>query len=101
MANKKQQDSAVKISVLENSVYFFIENVIIIDYGNRYRLLVIQKGRLLADSYYRTVRGARVAFVKMFGKKHFNPGIQCFWTHFYNPEQSFLHEKIETANPVL
>ncbi|MCP5104732.1 MAG: hypothetical protein GY950_15210, partial [bacterium] len=62
-----RKEDPVKISLLINSIYYFIESVFIMELREGYRLLVLHRGRVLADEIYKTVKGARIAFVKMYG----------------------------------
>ena len=82
-----------KISVLLNSVSFFIESVLIVCQDGGYRLLAIHNGRLLGEAVYETERGAKIAFLKRFGSRVFKKGTRAYWSHFYNPEKTFLKSK--------
>lgn len=91
MASREYDDS--KISVLLNPVWYFIESVLIIRQGGKYRLLAIHNGRILMDAVYDSERGAKIAFAKSFGSKAFKKGLKAEWSSFYNPEKVFLDLK--------
>ena len=62
------------------------------DYG--YRLMVIHRNKVLLDKSYKTIRGAKIAFVRSF---NFRAGIQNakpYWSVFYTPEPGWLDEKL-------
>ncbi len=82
-----------RISLMVNSVYFFIESVFILETAEGYRLLAIHQGKLIADETYKTPKGARIAFLKFFGDKAWEEGVKPQWTPFYPPEQPWLDEK--------
>ena len=83
----------IKVSLLINSVYFFIESVLILETAEGYRLLAIHQGRLITDETYKTSKGAKIAFLKFFGYKAWDEGVKPQWTPFYPPEQPWLDEK--------
>jgi len=87
----------IKVSLLINSVYFFIESVLILQTAEGYRLLAIHQGRLIADETYKTSKGAKIAFLKFFGYKAWDDGVKPQWTPFYPPEQPWLDEKYRIA----
>ena len=60
------EKNPLKISLLTNSIYYFIECVFILDLHDHYRLVVLHLGRVLTDASYETLRGARIAFSKMY-----------------------------------
>ena len=62
--NDGQSDN-IRISVLTNSIYYFIETVYIMSVKNGYRLIVIQQRRLLTDEIYKTPRGGPHCFLKI------------------------------------
>lgn len=83
----------IKVSLLINSVYFFIESVLILETAEGYRMLAIHQGKLIADETYKTPKGAKIAFLKFFGYKAWDEGVKPQWTPFYPPEQPWLDEK--------
>jgi len=88
-----QTGEAKKISILINSVYYFIECVYILILHDRCRLIVLHRGRVLTDRTYKTVRGARIAFSKLYKHKGWKDGIKAQWSHLYDPEVKWLEER--------
>jgi hypothetical protein len=83
----------VLISVLMNSVYYFLDHAFIIaeKNKNRYRLLVFHNNEVLTDQTYKNLRGARVAFFRLFRYKAYdNKYSKPEWTPLYHPEQEWL-----------
>ncbi len=89
LENKKE------ISILINSVYFFIEFVFILRFHDHYRLVVLHRRKVLTDARYRTLKGARIAFSRMFRRKSWKEGTKAQWSPFYNPDIEWLTEKTE------
>ncbi|HLP45037.1 MAG TPA: hypothetical protein VK469_03785 [Candidatus Kapabacteria bacterium] len=85
----------IQISVLTNSIYYFIESVYIMTGKNGYRLIVIQQRRLLTDEIYKTPRGARIAFLKFYGHKAWKEGVKANWSKFYSPLPGWCDEKMQ------
>ena len=83
-----------KISLLENSIHFFLETVFLLESGDDYRLVVVNKGELVVDKFYKSTRGARIAFGRMFGLKHYKEKCKVDWSHFYTPEKNWLEKKL-------
>jgi hypothetical protein len=84
---------ALKVSHLQNSIYYFLQGVSIIQQDSGYRLLVLHQGRLLDDNTYKTVKGARIGFSKRYKYKLWNQGVGPEWGPFYTPE-----ERVSRAN---
>ena len=76
-----------RISILINSIYFFIESVFILETGDGYRLIAIHRNKILANGFYRTVRGAKIAYLKFFAYKVWKEDVKPQWTPFYHPEE--------------
>lgn len=94
-----QQEKAQSMSLLINSIYYFIECVFILSLPNRYRLVVLHHGRVLTDACYETLRGARIAFSKLYSHKAWREGVKAQWSHFYDPDSEWLGEKIKDPGP--
>jgi hypothetical protein len=88
-----QEKKTTTISLLINSVYFFIGCVFIVDLHDHYRLVAVHNGRLLTDASYETLRGARIAFSKLYRNKAWKEGIKAQWSPFYDPDIRWLEEK--------
>ena len=88
-----QEKKPMTISMLINSVYYFIECAFILDFHDHYRLVALHGGKVLIDASYETPRGARIAFSKLYGDKAWSAEIKAQWSHFYDPETRWLQEK--------
>lgn len=97
---KRSNSQPVKerISVLETSIYYFLEHVFIIEDDGGYRLVVIHQKKLLTDRTYKTAKGARIAFLKLWSYKAWDEGAKAKWTHFYKPDRDWISEKLDFLN---
>ena len=82
-----------EISILINSIFYFINSVFIIRNNDAYRLVAIHKGKLLIDNPYKTLRGAKIAFARLFGKRGWKEDLKANWSIFYKPDARWLKEK--------
>ena len=73
------------ISRLINDVLYFFDFVLIILENKRFRLPVIHKNRILFDKHFKTPRGARIAFEKLFNEKKVILE-KAEWSPLYKPE---------------
>jgi hypothetical protein len=80
-----------KVSYLQNSIYYFLQGVSIIKQENGYRLVVVHQGRLLNDTVYDTVKGARIGFARRYKYKKWDQKIELDWSPFHAPEDRRLH----------
>ena len=53
---------------------------------------------MLTDFKYETLRGAKIAFAKLYGNKAWREGIKAQWSHFYDPDASWMSEKISAGS---
>jgi hypothetical protein len=81
------------IAVLLNSVYYFLQHVFIIVREDDYRLVVLHNNRILTDSHYETLRGAKIAFYKMYSQKAWKMDVRANWSPIYNPDSDWLNAK--------
>jgi len=81
------------ISVLINSIHYFIQYVFIVKIKDKYRLVVQHNNKVLRDMYYKTERGCRIAFAKLFKEKAWSEDIKAQWSHLYDPDIDWLEEK--------
>jgi hypothetical protein len=88
-----QEKKPTTISMLINSVYYFIECVFILDFHDHYRLVALHGGKVLIDANYETIRGARIAFSKLYGDKAWSKEVKAKWSRFYDPDACWLEEK--------
>lgn len=87
-----QQDETV-VTTLVNAAYYFLESVIIVVTDDTYRLIVCHHSQVLADESYDTLRGAKIAFSKLF-QPRVNIEIKPEWSPMYPPEKEWLQEKL-------
>jgi hypothetical protein len=98
MSQKQNEtQNAPLISLLINSAYFFIDCVYILFQDGLFRLTAIHNRIVLKDSCYRTVKGARIAFVKQFKHKFWTDEVKAEWTDFYNPDEKWIEDKAVNA----
>ena len=83
----------VKISYLINAVYWFIENVFIIQDENCCRLVSIHLNRLLFNKSYKNAKNARIAFTRLYKNKIWKKEIKPYWSPFYPPHPEWLKQK--------
>ena len=89
------------ISILLNSAYYFLGYVFVICEQKDYRLVVLHSGRTLLDCRYTTLKGAKVAFAKMFNRRSWKKHVNPTWSPLFQPEVDWMDEKIEIvrSNP--
>lgn len=84
-----------KVSVLINPHYFFLDRVFIKEEEKGFCLVVQSPTQILYEGRYETIRGARIAFLKVFGSHPFkkrlnttdgNKEPMALWSHIYTPE---------------
>ncbi|MCP5046733.1 MAG: hypothetical protein GY940_06150 [bacterium] len=92
---KMNRNEAMEISLLVNAIFYFIEHVFILKVPGEggFRLVAFHKGRVLTDENYKTARGARIAFSKMYHYKAWKEDVKPDWSHFYDPDQMWLNDK--------
>jgi hypothetical protein len=93
--SQHQDKRAAEISLLINSAYYFIECVFILHRYDHYRLVALHNGIVLTDAPYKTIKGARIAFSKMYKKKAWSDEVKAEWSCFYDPDAGWLEEKVE------
>jgi hypothetical protein len=94
-ASQNASKSEPLISKLVNSVYYFIEDAFVVQDGGDYRLIVCHHGQVLADQLYTSLRGAKIAFSKLFQTKAYVFDAKPEWSHLYPPEKDWLDEKLK------
>ncbi|MCI0470536.1 MAG: hypothetical protein L0Y73_02650 [Candidatus Aminicenantes bacterium] len=90
---KKADGKIVNLCILINSIYYFLEYVFIIKKGNNFQLIVMHRGRTLLNKTYGSAKSAKVAFSNMYRHKVWKPGTKPDWSHFYNPDNKWFHER--------
>jgi len=83
----------ITISLLINSVHYFIQCVYIIHSKNKYRLVALHNRRVLINQDYSTEKGCRIAFGRVFKDRAWDKRVTPFWSQFYNPDKKWLEEK--------
>ena len=91
----------IKISTLVTSIYYSLDFVFIIFDGSNFHLVVIHKDQLLTYSTYDSVKGAKIAFSRLYSYKVWNDGIKPDWSSFYNPTPDWLNEQWKILKKVL
>jgi hypothetical protein len=82
-----------KIAVLKNSYKYFIEHALIISDGYYYRLLVIHEWKLLTDQCYKSLKGAKIAFLRFYKHRCWKAGEEPEWSDFYDPGVESLNQR--------
>jgi hypothetical protein len=88
------EKNAKLISRLTNSVSFSLKYVFILKELDNYRLVITNDMEKLRDIRYRTLRGAKVAFVKLIRKKIPKNKIIPLWSYFYPVDGTWLKDKL-------
>lgn len=84
---------AGEICVLINSIFYFIGSVFIINNSGDYRLVANHNGKILIDKPYKTLRGAKIAFSKLFGHRGWKEDLKAEWSIFYKPDAQWLNKR--------
>lgn len=95
VALRQQREEPIKVSLLINSIFYFLENVFIMTVEEGFRLIVIHQGYLLTDEIYKTLKGAKIAFLKFWNYKAWEEGVRPQWSHLYPPETKWLDKKFQ------
>ncbi len=90
MINQAKEKKRPKVSILINSVHYLLGKVFIVEDKRQFRLIVFSQGKLLTDMTYKTVKGARIAFLKFWAYKKVIDNINPKWSHFYPPDKYWL-----------
>lgn len=83
---------------LITSFYFMFEHAFIVISEGNYRLICAQNGRIYTDANYSSIRGAKIAFLKMHGHRISKMvdeklnGSSAQWSHQYPPDPKWLNE---------
>ena len=88
----------IKIHRLLNSIYYFIDLIFIFPEGDRYRLAAIHHGRVYYDTIYESLRGAKIAFTKLFAERAWDEKVQAAWSHGYHPDQDWYEEQMKVLS---
>lgn len=94
--NEPKNSKPIEISSLFNAVEYFFETVFIMTAKDGYRLLVVHYNELLTDKIYKTARGARIAFSKIYKYKAWSDGVKANWSLFYSPDYGWVEKKLSS-----
>jgi hypothetical protein len=83
-----------EISLLVNSLYYFLEIVFIAVVKEGYRLVVIRGSKLLTDEIHKTIKDARKAFSKRYGKYAWRGYVKPKWSLFYPPIKGWINKNL-------
>ena len=84
----------IEISLLVNSLCYFLEIVFIPGVKEGYRLVVIRERKLLTDKIYKTIKDAREAFLKRYGKYAWRDSVKPYWSLFCPPIKGWLDKNL-------
>jgi hypothetical protein len=85
----------LKISRLLNSIQFYLECAFIIHEEKGCCLIILHNGKVLMDTHYNTLRGAKIAFTKFFGRRAWQEDVKPSWSHAYHPDEAWMCEHFE------
>ena len=79
--------------LLINPAYYFLECAYILYQKGYYRLIVLHNSRVLTYRNYQTLRGAKIAFQKIYKNKAWKEGIKASWVPPYVGNYDLVKEK--------
>jgi hypothetical protein len=85
------EEKKAESSRLINSVQYFVEYAFIFKQGREFRLIVKNRGMVLVDRCYSTYKGARIAFLRLFGKGCSQEKSRPLWSPFYELDCDWLN----------
>ena len=86
------------ISRMINSVFYFLKFAFILKEGNHYRLVVIQHRNKIIDMNYKTLKGAKIACIKMLRNRFKNNQMKPLWSFLYPADEKWLKDKLNRKN---
>ncbi len=92
-----EEKNEAKIILLTNSIHYSLEYVFITFEEESYRLVVNRDGELVTDENYKTLKGAKIAFLKFHGLWAINEKIRPKWSHIYTPDNEWLEQRLKGA----
>jgi hypothetical protein len=84
-----------EICILINSIFYFVSSVIILNNNGNYRLVAKHNGKILMDKIFKTPRGAKIAFSKLFNHRGWKEDLKAEWSVFYKPDAQWLKKRCE------
>lgn len=85
---------SLKICSLLNSIFYFVNKVYIIENERTFHLIITHKGRIVSSTPYGTLRGAKIAFSKLFKHRGWKKNIKAEWSGFYEPDYNWVKKKL-------
>jgi hypothetical protein len=82
-----------RLLLLINPAYYFLECVYILYKQGYYRLIVLHNSRVLTYKNYRTLRGAKIAFQKIYKNKAWKEGVKARWIPPYPDNDDTIKDK--------
>jgi hypothetical protein len=98
-SSKKQAACDLEVSILENSVYYFLSHVFIMKKSGMYWIVVLRDNRLLTYCSYKTARGAKIAFSKLY-ESGWKENVKAKWGPFFNPDNHWLGERLKKVKTI-
>ena len=94
MNNQQMTNKEPKISSLINSVFYFLDNALIKTENRKFRLLAVHNRKKLIDKTFKTLKGARIAFAKLFTERMLE-STTAEWSDLYPPEPAWLEKMLK------
>jgi hypothetical protein len=82
------------ITLLTNSLYYYLHYVFIVIDEDSYRLIVLLNNRKLCDKTYKTLEDAKTEFYSVFHHRLGKIVIEDKWSHEYHPDAKWLTNKL-------
>jgi hypothetical protein len=82
------------ISRMINSICFFLNFVFILKDGTNYRLVAIQSKQKIIDMKYKTLKGAKIACIRILRNQLNNKKINAVWSFLYPVDEKWLKDKL-------
>lgn len=84
----------MKVIRLANSLQYFLKFVFIVCEEDSCRLVVYRKDEILTNEKYKTVKGAKIAFLKFYSFMAYNEEVRPYWTTPYVPIKKWLEQRL-------
>ena len=94
--NKTNKNKISNISLLINSIYYYLECVFIHHGENDYRLVVFEFDRKEASlaRRYKSLEDAKMAFEELYRRYACDETVKPGWSHPYDPDEDWLEERM-------
>ena len=87
------QGQDTMISMLLNAIHYYLDCVMILHLGYQFRLLVFHRSSVLLDRQYTSLKGAKIAFHKIYRHQACIDSVKARWDE-YVPECSWIEKKM-------